>query len=36
VPDNTKMRTLLGVQPKVSLRDGTALSMEWFRKQANA
>lgn len=36
VPDNTKMRKLLGVEPRVSLRDGTALSMEWFRKEANA
>ena len=35
VPDNTKMRTLLGVEPKVSLREGTALSMEWFRKEAS-
>jgi UDP-glucose 4-epimerase len=33
VPDNTKMKTLLGVSPKVSLREGTALSMEWFRSQ---
>jgi len=31
VPDNTKMRTLLGVTPKVTLREGTALAMEWFR-----
>ncbi|MGH8012388.1 MAG: NAD-dependent epimerase/dehydratase family protein, partial [Candidatus Binataceae bacterium] len=36
VPDNTKMRRLLGVEPKVSLREGTRLSMEWFRKQAEA
>jgi UDP-glucose 4-epimerase len=34
VPDNTKMRTLLGVTPKVALREGTALAMEWFRNQA--
>jgi UDP-glucose 4-epimerase len=34
VPDNTKMRTLLGVEPKVSLRDGTRLAMDWFRKEA--
>jgi UDP-glucose 4-epimerase len=33
VPDNTKMRTLLGVTPKVSLHEGTALSMEWFRRE---
>ena len=36
VPDNTKMRTLLGVEPKISLREGTAIAMEWFRKEANA
>jgi UDP-glucose 4-epimerase len=36
VPDNTKMRKLLGVQPKVSLREGTALAMDWFRQQSNA
>jgi UDP-glucose 4-epimerase len=35
VPDNTRMRTLLGVEPKVSLREGTRLAMEWFRKEAN-
>jgi UDP-glucose 4-epimerase len=35
VPDTTKMRTLLGVTPKVSLREGTALSMEWFRQEQN-
>ena len=34
VPDNTKMRTLLGVAPKVSLREGTRLAMEWFRNEA--
>jgi nucleoside-diphosphate-sugar epimerase len=36
VPDNTKMRKLLGVEPKVSLREGTALAMEWFRQESNA
>ncbi|HZP44930.1 MAG TPA: NAD-dependent epimerase/dehydratase family protein [Candidatus Binataceae bacterium] len=36
VPDNTKMRTLLGIEPKVSLRDGTALAMKWFREEANS
>ena len=35
VPDNTKMKTLLGVTPKVSLREGTAKSMEWFRQEQN-
>jgi len=34
VPDNSKMRHLLGVEPIVSLRDGTKLSMDWFRKDA--
>jgi UDP-glucose 4-epimerase len=34
VPDNSKMRQLLGVEPKVTLREGTRLSMEWFRKEA--
>jgi UDP-glucose 4-epimerase len=33
VPDNTRMRTLLGVTPKVSLREGTALAMDWFRRE---
>ncbi|HLW70321.1 MAG TPA: NAD-dependent epimerase/dehydratase family protein [Candidatus Binataceae bacterium] len=36
VPDNTKMRTLLGVEPKISLREGTRLAMDWFRKEANS
>jgi UDP-glucose 4-epimerase len=36
VPDNSKMRRLLSVEPKVSLRAGTQLSMDWFRKEANA
>jgi len=36
VPDNTKMRQLLGVEPKVSLREGTAMAMEWFRRESNA
>ncbi|HYA34251.1 MAG TPA: NAD-dependent epimerase/dehydratase family protein [Candidatus Binataceae bacterium] len=33
VPDNTKMKTILGVTPKISLREGTKLSMDWFRSQ---
>jgi UDP-glucose 4-epimerase len=33
VPDNTKMRTLLKVTPKVNLRDGVKISMDWFRKE---
>jgi UDP-glucose 4-epimerase len=36
VPDNTKMRKLLGVEAKVSLREGTRLSMDWFRKEAQS
>ena len=36
VPDNTRMRRLLGVEAKVSLREGTRLSMEWFRKEAQS
>jgi UDP-glucose 4-epimerase len=35
VPDNTKMRKLLGVEPKISLREGIATTMEWFRQEAN-
>jgi UDP-glucose 4-epimerase len=35
VPDTTRMRTLLGVTPKVSLREGTAVAMEWFRQEQN-
>jgi UDP-glucose 4-epimerase len=35
VPDNTKMRNLLGVEPKISLRKGIAMTMEWFRHEAN-
>ena len=33
VPDNTKMRTLLRVTPKVNLREGVKISMDWFRKE---
>ena len=36
VPDNTKMRKLLGMEPKISLREGAAMTMEWFRHEANA
>jgi UDP-glucose 4-epimerase len=31
VPDNTKMIKLLGVEPRISLRDGVKLSIDWFR-----
>jgi len=34
VPDNSKMRTLLGVTPKVTLREGIKMSMDWFRENA--
>jgi UDP-glucose 4-epimerase len=34
VPDNTKMRKLLGIEPKVSLREGTQLAMKWFQNEA--
>ncbi|MGH8673563.1 MAG: GDP-mannose 4,6-dehydratase [Burkholderiales bacterium] len=33
VPDVTKMKTLLGVEAKVELRDGVARTMDWFRNQ---
>jgi len=33
VPDTTKMRTLLGLTPKVSLREGLERSIEWFRRE---
>jgi UDP-glucose 4-epimerase len=36
VPDNSKMRKLLGVEPRISLREGAARSMEWFRQQSNS
>ena len=35
VPDNTKMKNLLGVEPKISLREGVKLSMDWFRSDAS-
>jgi nucleoside-diphosphate-sugar epimerase len=35
VPDNTKMRKLLGVEPQIPLREGIATTMEWFRREAN-
>ena len=31
VPDNRKMRELLGVTPKIDLRDGLARTIDWFR-----
>jgi nucleoside-diphosphate-sugar epimerase len=32
VPDNTKMRSVLGVTPRVNLREGLVRTIEWFRK----
>jgi UDP-glucose 4-epimerase len=32
VPDNTKMRTILKVTPKVSMEDGLRKTIEWFQK----
>jgi nucleoside-diphosphate-sugar epimerase len=32
VPDNTKMKTLLGITPKITLREGVKMSMDWFRE----
>jgi nucleoside-diphosphate-sugar epimerase len=36
VPDNSKMRSLLGVEPQIALRNGTQMAMDWFRKDAQA
>src|SRR5882672_2446088 len=36
VPDNTKMRTMLGITPKVSLREGVKISMDWFQKEMSS
>ena len=38
VPDITRMRTILGVEPQVSLEDGLRKTIEWFRHdfEANA
>jgi UDP-glucose 4-epimerase len=32
VPDNTRMRTVLGVSPRVSLEEGLARTIAWFRQ----
>jgi UDP-glucose 4-epimerase len=32
VPDNTRMKEILGVAPEVTLRDGLGRTIEWFRK----
>ena len=34
VPDITKMKTLLGVAPEVSLEDGLKATIEWFKSNA--
>ncbi len=34
VPDATRMRTILGVVPKVGLREGLERTMHWFMKEA--
>jgi len=33
VPDNSRMKTILGVDAEVPLRDGLARTIEWFRSQ---
>jgi UDP-glucose 4-epimerase len=33
VPDNRRMQEILGVRPEVSLRDGLAQTIRWFREQ---
>ncbi len=33
VPDNTRMRTILGVTPTVSLEEGLTKTIDWFRKE---
>jgi len=33
VPDNSKMRNLLGVTPRVPLREGLARTIAWFQEQ---
>jgi UDP-glucose 4-epimerase len=33
VPDNARMKTILGVDAEVPLRDGLARTIEWFRSQ---
>jgi len=32
-PDITRMRTILGVEPKVELEDGLRRTIEWFRSE---
>jgi len=35
VPDTSKMRALLGLTPKVSLREGLERTIGWFRREQN-
>jgi UDP-glucose 4-epimerase len=32
VPDNTRMKRILGVTPEIDLREGLRLTVDWFRK----
>jgi len=32
-PDNTRMRTILKVEPKISLEEGLRRTIEWFRRE---
>jgi UDP-glucose 4-epimerase len=32
VPDNTRMKEILGVVPEISLREGLRRTIEWFRE----
>jgi UDP-glucose 4-epimerase len=35
-PDNTRMRTILKVEPKISLEEGLRRTIEWFRQETEA
>jgi dTDP-glucose 4,6-dehydratase len=35
-PDITRARTMLGWEPKVALREGLALTIEWFKEQRSS
>ena len=35
VPDITRLRTILGVEPKVPLEEGLARTIDWFRREPN-
>jgi UDP-glucose 4-epimerase len=35
VPDITRLRTILGVEPKVPLEEGLAKTIDWFRHEPN-